>query len=61
MFFEKDQSNRNDDHRQQEHKNGNAIDAMHIAHPFAMRCIRVSFFDVEIFCYLTPDSHRNHL
>jgi len=59
MFFEKNKPDCNNDHRQQKHENGNAIDAMHIAHPFAVRCIRIFFFDIEVFCYLAPDSHRS--
>ncbi len=30
-----------DDHRNQEHKNGNAVDAMHVSHPFAIGLIRI--------------------
>jgi hypothetical protein len=60
MSSEKNQPDCNYDHCQQEHENGNAIDAMHITHPFTMWCIWVSFFDVEIFCKLSPYAHKNH-
>ncbi len=53
----KDRPQDNDDHRHQEHKYGDAVDAMHIFDPSAPRSIRVFFLNVEIFRYLSPYSH----
>ena len=58
MLFEKDKPDKDDDQCRQEHKNGDAVDAMHITHPAAVRRIGISFFDVEIFCYLTEHTHK---
>ena len=57
MSFKENIFDNNYNQREQEHENGNAIDAMHIFHPLAMWCVRVTFFYVEIFCYLIPDAH----
>jgi len=61
MSPEKNHPDYNKDQTQEKYKNGNAIDPMHIAHPFAMRRIRISFFDIQVFCQLSPYSHKNHL
>ena len=58
MSPEKNHPDQDDQQTYQKHKNGNAVDAMHIAHPFTMRCIRVPFFNVEVFCNLPPYSHK---
>ena len=47
------------DQPQQEDKNGDAIDPMHIPHPLAVRGIRIPFLNVEILAKLSPDSHKN--
>jgi hypothetical protein len=57
MSFEKNQPDDHKDQSQEEHKNGDAVDAMHIPHPLSIRRIRVPLLDVEIFPYLSPDSH----
>jgi hypothetical protein len=58
MSLYQKEPNRNDNQTHQEHKNGNAINAVHISHPSAMRRIRISLFQVEIFSELPPDSHN---
>ena len=50
-----------DDQRDQEHKNGNAVDAMHVSHPFGIRLIRIPFPQVEIFSQLFENSHYTKL
>jgi hypothetical protein len=50
-----------EDHNDQadkEHKEGNAVDPMHILHPLGMRCLRIPLFNVEIFAKLPPDAHK---
>jgi hypothetical protein len=37
-----------EDQTQQENKDGDAVDPMHIPHPLGMRGIRVPFFNEEI-------------
>jgi hypothetical protein len=52
-----------DDHKdqtQQENKDGDAVDPMHIPHPLRMRRIRVPLLNVEILGQLPPDSHRKY-
>jgi hypothetical protein len=46
------------DQTQQENKDGEAVDPMHIPHPLSVRRFRVPLFDVKIFAKLSPDSHR---
>jgi len=58
MFFEKNQPDNNKNQPQQEYENRNSIDAMHITYPLTMRCIRISFFNIEVFCNLSPYSHK---
>ena len=57
MSLEKEPQN-NKDQPQQEHKNGDPVNPMHIPHPLRVRCIRIPFLDVEVFRYLSPDSHN---
>ena len=56
-MFEKNCPDDQDDQPNKKHKNGNPVDPMHIPHPLRIRRIRVPLFDVEIFLYLTPDTH----
>jgi hypothetical protein len=49
VSFKKEEADKDYDKRSQEHKNGNAVNAMHIFHPSCVWSIRVSFFYVEIF------------
>jgi hypothetical protein len=58
MFFEEKEFHQNDNQCKKEHENRNAVDTMHVSHPTAMRCIRISLFDIKIFCYLTENSHK---
>ena len=53
MFFEEDQFHYNNDQRKKKHKNGNAVNAMHIPDPFAAWRIGVTFLDVKVFCQLS--------
>jgi hypothetical protein len=57
MPFKENSFDGNHNQREQEHENGNAVDTVHVFHPLAVRCVRVTLFDVEIFCYLIPDAH----
>ena len=41
----------------QEHKNRNPVDTVHIADPTACWFIRIPFPDVKIFCQLAKYSH----
>jgi hypothetical protein len=45
------------DQSQQEHKDGDTVDPMHIPHPLRIRRIRVPLLNVEILGYLSPNSH----
>ena len=56
-FPEKDHPHENYDQRKQEHKQRYAVDTMHIAYPLGMGPVGIFLFYVEIFGYLTPDSH----
>jgi hypothetical protein len=42
---------------QQEHKDRDPVDPMHIPHPLRVWRIRIPLLYVEIFRYLSPDSH----
>jgi hypothetical protein len=57
MSFKKDQPDDHKDQPQQKHKNGDAVDPMHVFHPLRMWRIRVPLLDVEIFLDLSPNSH----
>ena len=58
MFFEEKEFHQNDNQCKKEHENRYAVDTMHVPHPTAMRCTRISFFDIKILCYLTDNSHN---
>jgi hypothetical protein len=62
MMFE-DRPKDHDKDRDQKHKDGNAVDPMHVLHPLSAWRIRIPLFDVEIFLDLSPNSHsrRNYL
>ena len=53
------QLNNEDDQAKQENENADAIDAVHITDPFIFWTIRIFFLQVEVFRYLSPDSHKN--
>lgn len=59
MSFEKKHPDNNNDDPDQEHENGNTVNAVHVPHPFAVGRIRVSFFDIKVFGYLAHHSHKN--
>jgi len=40
-----------------EHEQGNTVDAVHVFHPLRVRLIRIAFFNIQVFSYLSPDSH----
>ena len=61
MSPEKDHPDQDDHQPNQKHENGYAVDTVHITHPFTMRCVRISFFDIEVFCNLSPNSHKKRL
>ncbi len=50
MFFEKNDPDKDNDQGKQEHKDGNAVDPMHIFYPAAPGRARVSFFNIQVFC-----------
>jgi hypothetical protein len=56
-FYEK-KPHKDDNDTGQEHKNGNAVNAMHITHPPGIGRIWVSFLNVEIFCDLSQYTHE---
>ena len=43
----------------QEHKDRNPVDRIHITDPAAGRFIRISLPDIKIFCKFTEYSHRD--
>jgi hypothetical protein len=57
MMFEKQVPHDQNDQPYQEHEYGNAVDPMHVSHPLRIRRIRIPLLDIEIFSYLSPDSH----
>jgi hypothetical protein len=46
---------------QQEHKDGNPVDPMHIPHPLRIRRIRIPLPDIKIFGDLPPNSHKSQI
>jgi hypothetical protein len=61
MSFEKDQPDDHKDQPDQEHKDGDTVDPMHVPHPLGMRRIRIPLFNVEVFPNLSPDSHDEQI
>ena len=53
------QFNSQDNQAKNKDQQADAIDAMHITYPFIFRPVGILLFQVEIFCYLTPDAHDN--
>ena len=51
MFEEKFDGKNNQ--TKDKHKNTDAVDAMHIAHPFGRRLIGVSFLNIQVLRYLS--------
>jgi hypothetical protein len=58
MFLEKNRPDDNEDQPTQEYKNSDPVDPVHVLHPLGVRRIRVPLFNVEIFPYLSPYSHK---
>ena len=58
LLFEEYQFDKQEDERKEKHQDGNPVDPMHILEPGSLRCIRVLFLDIQIFCYLTHDAHN---
>jgi hypothetical protein len=58
MSLEKKQPDDHEDQPQEKHKDGDPVDPMHIPHPLGIRRIRIPLLNVEIFRYLSPDSHN---
>jgi hypothetical protein len=61
MFFEEEQPDDDNDQCKQEHKDGNAVDAMHIFYPSATGRIWIFLFDIQVFCQLSQYSHKELL
>jgi hypothetical protein len=57
MSFEKDRPNDHNNDPDQKHKNGDAVDPVHVLHPLRAWRIRIPLLDVEIFLDLSPNSH----
>jgi hypothetical protein len=55
---EKHQFYKDHDQRYQKHKQADAVDAMHITHPFCIRRVGIALFDVQIFTQLFPYTHK---
>src|SRR5579871_562787 len=58
MSLEKKQPDNDQDQPQQEHKDRDPVDPVHVLHPLRMRRIGVAFLDVEVLFYLPPNSHN---
>jgi hypothetical protein len=48
VFFE-DQAENNDEDPDQEHKNGDPVDPVHVFYPGTGRFVWISFYDIQIF------------
>jgi len=57
VFPEKNEADDNDKDSEKEHEDRDPVDPVHVAHPFTMRGIGITLFDIQIFCNLSPDSH----
>ena len=51
------QFNSQDNQAENKNQQADAVDTMHITYPFIFRPVGILFFQVEVFCYLTPDAH----
>lgn len=45
----------------QKYNERNTVHAMHVFHPGRDRFIRITFFYIQIFCYLPENTHKNYL
>jgi hypothetical protein len=57
MSFEKKKPDDHKDQPQQEDKNRDPVDPMHIPHPLSIRNIGVPLLYIEILAKLPPDTH----
>ena len=57
MSFGEEGPDDDNDDRDQEHKNGDAVDPVHIFDPATPRSIRVLLLNVKIFRQLSPYPH----
>jgi len=57
LMFKEKLDNKNDQTKN-EHKNADAVNAMHIFDKPCFWTIGIRFFDVEIFCYLLKYTHK---
>ena len=58
MSFEEQRPDDHDEDSCEEHKDRDPVDPMHIAHPGTARCVRVPFFDIQVFFNLSPYAHE---
>ena len=49
MFPEEKQFHRDHQQRKDEHEDGYPVDTMHVFHPLAVRRVRISFLNIEVF------------
>jgi hypothetical protein len=61
MFFKEKQPDHDNDQRKEEHKNRDAVDAMHVFYPAAPRRTWIFLFNIQVFSYLAQHSHINYL
>lgn len=50
LLTQHEQFNKNDDQGQEEHKQADPVDAMHVFHPPGIGRVRIALFYIEIFC-----------
>jgi len=60
MPLKEKQFDQQEDQSQQENKNADPVDPMHILHPLRMRRVGIPFLNVEILRQLSPDSHNKN-
>jgi hypothetical protein len=61
MMMPENRPHDHNDDRNQEHKDGNAVDPMHVLHPLSMWRIRIPLLDIKIFLDLSPNSHSSKI
>jgi hypothetical protein len=57
MLVKEERPDDHHDQRDQEHKNGDAVDPVHVFDPSAPRSIRIFLLDIKVFRYLSPWAH----
>jgi hypothetical protein len=57
MMLEKNRFNDDKNQPQQENKNRDPVDPMHIPHPLRIRFIWIPLLNIEILLDLSPDTH----